>query len=147
MEWRLAGAVLRHELGCLGYCLMPNHVHLVLQPHRDEVDQAMRNLLSAYARRFNTRWERRGHLVERRYRSTPAKDEQHLFRMLRYVALNPVEAQLVDRPEQWPYSSYAAILGLVEPPIWLDVNRVLAHFDRSRRRARLLFRDFVEQGL
>jgi REP element-mobilizing transposase RayT len=147
MEWRLARVVLEHGLGCLSYCLMPNHVHLVLQPQHENVDVAMRNLLSAYARRFNLRWGRRGHLVERRYRSTPAADEPHFFRMLRYVALNPVEADLVPRPELWPYSSYAATIGLREPPIWVDVNRVLAHFDPNRRRAQRLFRQFVEHGL
>jgi REP element-mobilizing transposase RayT len=145
MEWRLGREVQRHGWRCLSYCLMPNHVHFVLCPMRDTVPAGMRDLLSSYSRRFNERWSRRGHLVERRYRATPSADEQHLYRMLRYVALNPVEARLVERPELWPYSSYAATIGLAEPPAWLDAGGTLRHFDRNRRRARQIFRDFVEQ--
>jgi putative transposase len=145
MEWRIAREVLRHGWRCLSYCLMPNHVHLVLLPLRETAAAGMRDLLSSYSRRYNERWGRRGHLVERRYRSTPAADEAHLYRMLRYVALNPVKANLVDRPESWPYSSYAATLGLVDPPAWLDVDGVLRLFDADRSRARRRFHDFVEQ--
>jgi REP element-mobilizing transposase RayT len=145
MEWRIGREVQRHGWRCLAYCLMPNHVHLVLHPLRDTVPAGMRDLLSSYARRYNERWGRRGHLVERRYRATPAADDAHAYRMLRYVALNPVEVDLVERPELWPYSSYAATAGLADPPAWLDVDGALRLFDQNRRRARKLFRDFVEQ--
>jgi putative transposase len=145
MLWLLGREVLRHELGCLNYCLMPNHIHLVLRPKRETVPAALRDLLSSYARRFNERWERRGHLVECRYRSTPARDDPHVYRMMRYVALNPVTADLCDRPEAWPYSGYAALLGLRDAPIWLDVMSALQLFDREPSRARREYRAFVEK--
>jgi hypothetical protein len=65
--------------------------------------------------------------------------------MLRYVALNPVEVDLVERPELWPYSSYAATVGVADPPAWLDVDGALRLFDTNRRRAQKRFQEFVEQ--
>jgi REP element-mobilizing transposase RayT len=147
MEYYLAREIARHGLRCLAYCLMPNHVHFVLVPTRDNLADAMRDLISCYVRRFNMRWDRRGTLVERRYRVTAARDRQHLFRKLRYVALNPVKAGLAERPEEWPYSSYAATIGVEAPPDWLDVEATLRLFDRRPAAARREFRAFVEQRL
>jgi REP element-mobilizing transposase RayT len=147
MLWQLGRQVERHELRCLSYCFMPTHIHLVLQPRRENLADAMRDLLSCYSRRFNNRWERPGHLVERRYRSTPARSQQHLHEVMRYLPLNPVRADLIPRPELWQFSSYAATIGLEEPPFWLDVAGALRLFDRDPRRARLALRAFVEHRL
>jgi REP element-mobilizing transposase RayT len=145
MLWLLGREVERHAWRCLAYCFMPNHIHVVVRPLRETVSQGMRDLLSCYARRFNDRWGRRGHLVERRYRVTAARDEPHLYRIMRYVPRNPVEATLRDSPEHWPHSSYAATLGLSDPPWWLDVEGALTLFDRDARRARGAYRAYVEK--
>jgi putative transposase len=147
MLWYLGREVQRHAWRCFAYCLMPTHIHLVLQPRKESVPDGMRDLLSCYSRRFNERWERRGHLVERRYRSTAARSQPHLYEIMRYVPLNPVKAQLESRPELWPHSSYAATLGLEEPPPWLDVAGALRLFDRDPIVARREYRAFVEQRL
>jgi putative transposase len=147
LGWLTARAAQRHGWRCLAHCFMPNHTHFVLWPSRETVSEGMRDLLSAYSRGFNARWERRGHLVERRYRLTPVADEQHLHRLLRYVALNPVAAKLVDLPEQWPHGSYAATVGEARAPGWLDVAAALRLFDREPGQARVAYRSLVEQRL
>ena|SRR5829696_3528926 len=99
------------------WCLMPNHVHLILVP----ADEAgLSGLLGPthqqYTWRINHREGWRGCLWQGRYGSV-AMDEAHLHVCLRYVELNPVRAGLVERPEQWPWSSARTHLGLADDGI------------------------------
>jgi len=95
------------------WCLMPNHVHLVLVP--SSVDGLRASLAEAhrrYTRRINFREGWRGHLWQERFHSF-AMDESYLLATVRYVELNPVKARLVERPQDWPWSSARARLGQV----------------------------------
>lgn len=96
------------------WCLMPNHVHLILVPEREE---GLRAALAPAHRLYSVEINRRegwtGHLWEGRFASCPM-DEVHLYVCLRYVELNPVRAGLVSRAEHWPWSSARAHLGLVD---------------------------------
>jgi putative transposase len=94
-----------------GYCLMPNHVHLILVP-ADEL--GLRTALAETHRRYSSHINRRegwsGYLWQGRFASFPM-DEKHLLACARYVELNPVRAGLVRQAEQWPWSSARAHLG------------------------------------
>ncbi len=93
------------------YCLMPNHVHLVMVPSTED---GLRSALAEAHRRYtlaiNKRYEWRGHLWQERFHSFPM-DESHLMAAVRYVELNPVKAGLCERPDDWPWSSAAAHLS------------------------------------
>jgi putative transposase len=94
-----------------GWCLMPNHVHLILEPsHADGLRAALGETHRRYTRHVNAREDWRGHLWQERFSSFPM-DEAHLLSALRYVELNPVRARLVERPEDWRWSSARAHLG------------------------------------
>jgi putative transposase len=94
------------------WCLMPNHVHLVLVPARpDGLAAALAPAHRRYTWEINQREGWRGFLWQGRFASAPM-DEAHLHACLRYVELNPVRAGLVERPEQWRWSSARAHLGL-----------------------------------
>jgi putative transposase len=94
------------------WCLMPNHVHLVLAPgHPDGLRAALGETHQRYTWQINQREGWRGHLWQSRFASFPM-DEAHLHACVRYVELNPVRAGLVERPEQWRWSSARAHLGL-----------------------------------
>jgi len=94
------------------WCLMPNHVHLILVPsHPDGLRAALGETHRRYTRHVNLREDWRGHLWQSRFASFPM-DEDHLLACARYVELNPVRARLVDRPERWRWSSARAHLGL-----------------------------------
>ena len=94
------------------WCLMPNHVHLVLVPARaDGLRKTMAPLHSRYTWMINQRENWRGHLWQSRFASFPM-DEAHAHASLRYVELNPVRAGLVMRPEEWRWSSARTHLGL-----------------------------------
>ncbi len=95
----------------LVYCLMPNHVHLILVPAdefglRDALGEAHRR----YTRMINVREGWRGHLWQERFHSF-VMDERHLIAAARYVELNPVRARLCARPQDWPWSSARAHLA------------------------------------
>ncbi len=92
------------------YCLMPNHVHLVLVPsHEDGLRAALGEAHRRYTRRINERNDWHGHLWQERFHSFPL-DEPHLASVVRYVELNPVRAGLAARAEDWDWSSARAHL-------------------------------------
>ncbi len=92
------------------YCLMPNHVHLILVPsNEDSLRAALGETHRRYTRMINFREDWRGHLWQERFHSFPM-DENYLLACARYVELNPVRAGLVRRPEQWRWSSAGAHL-------------------------------------
>ena len=90
------------------YCLMPNHVHLIVVPQsEDGLRRGLGEAHRRYTRRINFREGWRGHLWQGRFASF-ALDERHLLRAARYVELNPVPAKLCRMPWRWPWSSAAA---------------------------------------
>lgn len=112
---------------CLSYCLMPNHVHLLLETPRGNLSLGMQRLHGGYAQAFNRRHALEGHLFQGRYGAVRTRSDEQLWATAAYIARNPVEASLCERPEQWAWSSHRAVLAGVGPP-WLDVRRLLWYF-------------------
>jgi putative transposase len=107
----LAAAAERAQVAVWSYCLMPNHVHVVLVPSdRDGLWRTFGDLHRRYTGFINARRRSTGHLWQGRYGSV-AMDEAHFVTALRYIALNPVRARLVARAEDWPWSSTRALLA------------------------------------
>ena len=95
----------RYGTKLLGYCLMPNHVHLVAVPEKDQsLAQTLGVINCSYARELNRMLNHSGHLWQNRYFSCPL-DYAHLNNVLRYVDLNPVRAGLVTAASAWQWSS------------------------------------------
>jgi putative transposase len=106
------------------WCLMPNHVHLILVPSREDgLRTALGEVHRRYTRRINERQAWKGHLWQGRFASF-AMDESWLLNCARYVELNPVRARLVDRPEHWRWSSAAGHFGSATDPA-CDVGALL----------------------
>lgn len=135
----------RYRWNCLMYCLMTTHYHLVVETPRGDLDRGMHRLNACYAQSFNRRRERFGHLFAERFHSVLVTTEEHMLGVVRYVALNPVEAGLCAAPQDWLWSSYAATAGLVPQPAFLAVDALLRHFGRTRTTARRRLRSFVEE--
>ena len=87
------------------YCLMGTHYHLVLEASRERLSEGMRRLNGTYARRFNKRHGRRGHLFEERFASYVIRDEQHLQAAITYVLQNPVRAGLCAEAADWQWAA------------------------------------------
>jgi len=99
---------------CHSFCLMPNHYHLLVETPQPNLGDGMHLLNGRYARRFNARHERVGHLFQGPYRAEAVERDEHLLEVCRYVVLNPVRAGLVERAERWPWSSYGSDFSFVE---------------------------------
>ena len=91
----------------IAYCLMPTHIHLVLQQLRKNgISIYMNKVLNSYTHYFNTKHRRKGPLWTGRFKRVLVETDEQLIHLTRYIHLNPVTAHLVDKPEDWPFSSY-----------------------------------------
>lgn len=107
----MAEACADHRVEVWSYCLMPNHVHLVMVPATATgLSRAAGEAHRRYSSFINARLRVTGHLFQGRF-GCVAMDEAHLLAAIRYVALNPVKARLVERAEQWPWASTAALIA------------------------------------
>ena len=88
------------------YCLMPNHIHLLLREKGWQLSDIIKSVASSYAFYFNKKYERIGHLFQDRYRSEPCDDMQYFFTLFRYIHQNPVKAGITQYVEDYPYSSW-----------------------------------------
>ena len=79
-----------------GYCLMSNHIHLLLREEKEPLNIEMKRIGSKYAIWFNTKYQRIGHLFQDRFKSEAVEDEPYFLTVLRYIHYNPVKAGLVD---------------------------------------------------
>ncbi|ADE15154.1 protein of unknown function DUF1568 [Nitrosococcus halophilus Nc 4] len=128
------------------YCQMNNHYHLVVETVEGNLSKGMRQLNGVYTQRFNRRHDLVGHLYQGRYKAILVQKENYLLELSRYVVLNPLRGGLVEKLEDWPWSSYLAMIGEASVPKWLDVEGLLGHFGRQRKRAIESYRRFVMEG-
>ena len=123
MQMLLSDARKRNGL-ILAWCLMGNHVHLLLQLDMEQIAQVMRRVGSGYARYFNKRHDRVGHLFQGRFGSTPISTDEQLMAVVRYIHRNPDEGG-VSTYESYPWSSYREYLGQA---VTVDTKLVLGTF-------------------
>lgn len=119
---RLESAVERFDMRCLAYCLMPNHLHLLMQVGELPISRPMQQVLSGYAQWFNRRYRRVGHVFQGRFKCLLVDTNDYLVAVFRYVVRNPVESGLVRAPCDWAWSSCAATLQRAPVPALLDLD-------------------------
>lgn len=103
-------AQIKFKVGILAYCLMPNHFHLVLHPSQDgDLQKFMQWLTLTHTQRWHTKngTTGTGHLYQGRYKSFLVQGDRHLLTVIRYVERNPLRAKLVEKIENWNFSSLA----------------------------------------
>ncbi|MDX6499289.1 MAG: REP-associated tyrosine transposase [Blastocatellia bacterium] len=128
------------------YCLMSNHVHLLIERQESAVGRIMHRLLTGYAQYYNRRHRRIGHLLQGRHKAILCQSDRYLCELVRYIHLNPVRAGMVNQPEEYKYSSHRAYLG-IEPTGIVDVDPVLRHFGAKKSIAAERYRQFVAAGI
>lgn len=128
------------------YCLMGNHYHLLIETPDANLSRGMRQLNGVYTQYSNRRHGRVGHLFQGRYKAILVDADSYLLELSRYVVLNPVRARMVREPGRWRWSSYAAMVGAVDPPPWLATDGLLAAFGKRRAEARRRYVRFVAEG-
>jgi putative transposase len=114
----------KHGVTVYGYCLMTNHVHLILLPENESsLALLMRITQGAYSRHYNTGNANRGHVWQDRFYSC-ALDDIHFSRAMRYVDRNPVRAGLVNDAVNYPWSSASVHVGMDDPFGLIDTDLI-----------------------
>ena len=131
---------------CHAWCQMSNHYHIVVETVEGNLSQGMRQLNGVYTQHINSAYQRVGHVFQGRYKSILVEKESYLLELARYVVLNPVRAGIVDDPQQWSWSSYAAMTGEKQAPPWLQTDWILGQFNRNRGQAVMGYVDFIRAG-
>jgi putative transposase len=139
----LGDAANRFGWSVTAYVLMTNHFHVAIQTPQPNLSRGMQWLNGKYAARFNKVHRRRGHLFQGRYHAFLIEKEAYFAEVLRYVVLNPVRAKMIERPEDYRWSSYRATAGLEAAPEWLDLSSALQIFGIDTGTAQLEYQSFV----
>ncbi|QGU00457.1 hypothetical protein SYNTR_1863 [Candidatus Syntrophocurvum alkaliphilum] len=127
------------EYEIYAYCLMGNHIHLLIKEGNEELGNTMRRIGASYVYWYNWQYNRKGHLFQDRYRSEPVEDDTYFLTVLRYIHQNPLKAGLVDNIESYKWSSYKEYI--TEAKI-VDVDFALAMFDEDKEKAIDMFKEF-----
>ena len=127
------------------YCLMTNHIHLLIERQAETVGNIMRRLLTGYSQFYNRRYRHVGHVFQGRHKAILCESDTYLAELVRYIHLNPVRAKMVTVAEEYPFSSQRAYLG-IEPAGIVDVDPVLLRFGHRKELARERFAEYVRAG-
>ena len=125
------------------YCLMSDHVHLLAQVERGkDLPKLMQFLLQGYSRWYKTKYDYIGHLWQGRYKSPLIEKESYMLECGRYIERNPVRANIVNRPEDYPWSSYRFYaIGETDPLV--DEDPYFQSFGLSAQKRMRQYKEFV----
>jgi len=120
----LKEAVELWKVDICAYCLMPNHYHLLIRTPDANLSRCMRHINGVYTQRFNRRYRFDGPLFKGRFKSILIGEDSYLVELLRYICYNPVKANIVSKPEKYPWSCYNEYLGKSRQNLWLNTKLV-----------------------
>lgn len=115
----------RSKCAIYAYCLMDNHLHLVMSEGEEEIGQVMKRLGSSYVHWYNRKYARVGHLFQDRFRSEVVNDERYLLAAVRYVHQNPIKAGMASHCSSYQWSSYNAYLNKGDNPNLVNTALVM----------------------
>jgi len=136
----------RHSIEIYAFCLMGNHLHLLLRPEGENLYDAMRDLFSRYAMWFNKKYERKGHLFGGPYRQAVCLDDGYLLASSVYIHLNPVKAGLVPTAEAYRWSSVRLYCDNHASKAFVNPFFVLNILSAHREGAKEIYRDLLNRA-
>lgn len=116
----------------LSYCLMTNHVHLLIQEGDEELGDIIRRITVGYVQYHNINNGRYGHLFQNRYKSEPVNDERYLLVVMRYIHQNPVKAGIVNTLSEYKWSSYEEFLEKHKKKNITDTKVLMKYFNSAK---------------
>lgn len=123
------------------YCLLPNHFHLLIEIADISLSKIIQVMLTAYTMYFNKKYDHVGHVFQGRFKSIVVDKDEYLLQACRYIHLNPVKANLVSNPKDYPWSSYQDIMN--NNPILVETDHLLSLFTSDTTRQIELFEQFT----
>ena len=139
----LGRITIRMQWYCLAFCLMGNHVHLLIETRIPNLGAGMKLLHGSYAQYFNRRHDLSGHVFQDRFKAVPIATDPQLWVTAAYIAHNPVAAGLCRAPGDWPWSSHGSMLGDWSPS-WFARERLLSRFAADGGDPHRVYLDVVE---
>ena len=94
------------EFEIFAYCLMSNHIHLLLKEVKEPIDQIMKRIATRFVYWYNIKYQRVGHLFQDRFKSEPVENDEYFLTVIRYIHQNPVKAGICKKPQDYTFSSY-----------------------------------------
>ncbi|MBQ7862463.1 MAG: transposase, partial [Clostridia bacterium] len=104
--WTLKETKAVSEYKLFAYCLMGNHIHLLIKEEKEPLEQIFKRIGGKFVYWYNIKYQRVGHLFQDRFKSEPVEDDAYLFTVLRYIHQNPTKAKLCENVEDYKFSSY-----------------------------------------
>jgi len=143
----LDSVCLQHNWVIHAYCLMDNHYHLLLETPDGNLSKGMRQLNGVFTQAMNNKHHRVGHLFQGRYKAILVDKNAYLLELCRYIVLNPLRACMVEKLDDWPWSSWQFTIGNSQSPDWMATGAILRCFSTQRARAINAYIEFVYQGV
>ena len=129
----------------LGFVLMDNHYHLIIQPLKEELQLIMHRINSNYSKYYNYKYRRSGHVFQGRYKSIVVWEERYLLGLLRYIHQNPVKAKMVSCIEDYKWSSDIFYrTNICNKSV--DIDLILNKFSKDRKEAIIDYRKFMDEN-
>ena len=129
------------------YCLMNNHYHLLIEIHQENLSKFMKQLNANYAIYFNKKYRRSGHLWQGRFKSWYVTDEAYLYTLMLYIEQNPLKAKIIERLEEYPYSSYHYFFDVQNIPECLKESWIVQNFQHDREAISILLNAAVDSAM
>lgn len=129
------------------YALMDNHYHLLIETPKANISQVMQNINTSYTVYVNRKYQRSGHLFQGRFKGIIVDKDEYLVTLSRYIHLNPVRAGIVEKPEDYKWTSYSVYIGKKVGNTFVDAADTLSRFSNEKGKSVRAYRDFVEAGI
>ncbi|MBT2726362.1 transposase [Bacillus sp. ISL-75] len=137
---------LKTKVKIYGWCLMSNHVHLLVREGNEDISITMKRIGVSFVLYYNWKYETSGHLFQDRFKSENVENDQYLLTVVRYIHQNPLKAGIVKRMDEWRWSSCRPYYGINdEPRKLLDHEFILGMFSEDITLAREKFKEFNER--
>lgn len=136
----------RYDILVHSYVLMDNHYHMILETPRANLLKVMHGINSGYTGYFNRKYSRSGHLFQGRYKAILVDKENYLLELSRYVHLNPVRANMVEKPEDYKWSSYMGFIGNKEQE-YVEYAWILSNYGKNKKKSKRGYEKYVEEAI
>lgn len=142
---RFINTLIKYKTVCeyeiYGYCLMSNHIHLLIKEGKENISQAIKRIGASYVYWYNLKYDRCGHLFQDRFKSEKVEDDRYLLVVLRYIHQNPIKAGIVKEVGQYKWSSYTEYIE--SKGLLTDIKFILNIFDHNPEQAIEIFKEFM----
>lgn len=129
------------------YVLMDNHYHLLIETLKVNISQIMQNINTSYTVYINKKYKRSGHLLQGRFKGIIVDKDEYLMGLSRYIHLNPIRAAMVQKPEDYQWTSYRAYRNNSARNSLVDTADTLSYFSNNKEKACKAYQVFMEDGI